>query len=100
MLRRILYPLLWIIAAALLSACSLVPGTGPHSEVVEGNATAGLRSNAALPYALVDVSADTIGLLSQPNLVTFQGEFPDKRQAGAGRRCRRRAQHFNFRGRP
>jgi len=79
MLRRILYPLLWIIAAALLSACSLVPGTGPHSEVVEGNATAGLRSNAALPYALVDVSADTIGLLSQPNLVTFQGEFPDKR---------------------
>jgi polysaccharide export outer membrane protein len=71
--------LLWVIAAALLSACSLVPGTGPQSEVVNGNATAGLRSNAALPYALVDVSADTIGLLSQPNLVTFQGEFPDKR---------------------
>ena len=79
MLSRILYPLLWVIAAALLSACSLVPGTGPQSEVVNGNATAGLRSNAALPYALVDVSADTIGLLSQPNLVTFQGEFPDKR---------------------
>ena len=28
---------------------------------------------------LVDVSADTIGFLSQPNVVTFQGEFPDKR---------------------
>jgi polysaccharide export outer membrane protein len=32
-----------------------------------------------LPYALVDVTADTIGFLSQPNLVTFKGEFPDKR---------------------
>jgi polysaccharide export outer membrane protein len=38
-----------------------------------------VRSSTALSYALVDVSADTIGFLSQPNLVTFQGEFPDKR---------------------
>ena len=59
--------------------CSLLPGTGPKSDAVEGNATAGVSSNAALPYALVDVSADTIGFLSQPNLVTFKGEFPDKR---------------------
>ena len=66
-------------AATLLPACSLLPGTGPKSDAVEVNATAGLRSNAALPYALVDVSADTIGFLSQPNLVTFQGLFPDKR---------------------
>ena len=46
---------------------------------MQGNATAALLSNTALPYALVDVSADTIGFLSQPNLITFQGEFPDKR---------------------
>jgi polysaccharide biosynthesis/export protein len=38
-----------------------------------------VRSVAALPYALVDVSADTIGFLSQPNVVSFQGEFTDKR---------------------
>jgi polysaccharide export outer membrane protein len=63
----------------LLAACSELPGTGPKSLAVENNATAGLRSTAALPYALVDVSADTIGFLSQPNVVTFQGVFPDKR---------------------
>ena len=44
-----------------------------------GNATAGVRSTTALPYALVDISADTIGFLSQPNLITFKGQFPDKR---------------------
>jgi polysaccharide export outer membrane protein len=55
------------------------PATGPISETVVGNATASVRSNAALPYTLVDVSADTIGLLSQPNLISFKGEFPDKR---------------------
>lgn len=65
--------------AALLQGCMLLPGTGPSSEAVNGNATAGLRSTTALPYALVDVSADTIGFLSQPNLVTFTGAFPDKR---------------------
>jgi polysaccharide export outer membrane protein len=67
------------VAAALLPACSELPGTGPKSLAIQGNATAGLRSDAALPYALVDVSADTIGFLSQPNLITFQGEFLDKR---------------------
>jgi polysaccharide biosynthesis/export protein len=65
--------------AAFLPACSELPGTGPKSDAVQGFATAGLRSNAALPYALVDVSADTIGFLSQPNVITFQGAFPDKR---------------------
>jgi polysaccharide biosynthesis/export protein len=65
--------------SALLPACSLLPATGPKSDAVESSATAGLRSDAALPYALVDVSANTIGYLSQPNVVTFQGEFPDKR---------------------
>jgi polysaccharide biosynthesis/export protein len=79
MLKRLGSPLLAIIAAAVLPACSLLPGTGPKSDAVENNATAGVRSSAALSYALVDVSADTIGFLSQPNLVTFQGEFPDKR---------------------
>ena len=64
---------------ALLPACSELPGTGPKRNAIEGNATAGLRSTTPLPYALVDVSADTIGFLSQPNLITFQGEFPDKR---------------------
>jgi len=79
MLKRFGSPLIAIVAAALLPACSLRPGTGPKSDAVENNATAGVRSNAALSYALVDISADTIGLLSQPNLITFQGEFPDKR---------------------
>ena len=68
-----------IAVAALLPACSLLPATGPKSDAINSYATAGLRSNAALPYALVDVSADTIGFLSQPNVVTFQGLFPDKR---------------------
>lgn len=68
-----------ILATVLLPACSVLPGTGAKSDAIEYNATAGLRSDAALPYALVDVSADTIGFLSQPNLISFQGAFPDKR---------------------
>jgi polysaccharide biosynthesis/export protein len=78
-LQRLRSPLIATVAAALLPGCALLPGTGPKSDAVEGNATAGLRSTAALPYALVDVSADTIGFLSQPNVVSFKGEFPDKR---------------------
>ena len=78
MLKRLSSPLFAVVLATL-PACSLLPGTGPKSDAVENNATAGVRSSAALSYALVDVSADTIGFLSQPNLVTFQGEFPDKR---------------------
>jgi polysaccharide biosynthesis/export protein len=68
-----------IAAAALLPGCSLLPGTGPKSDAVNSNATAGIKSDAALPYSLVDISADTIGFLSQPNLITFKGAFPDKR---------------------
>jgi len=70
---------LCIAAAGWVSACSVLPGTGPKSDAVHANATAGLRTNTALPYALVDIGADTIGFLSQPNLITFQGNFPDKR---------------------
>ncbi|MGJ4949736.1 polysaccharide biosynthesis/export family protein [Bradyrhizobium sp. HKCCYLS20291] len=62
-----------------MPACSLLPGTGPTSEAVNDNATASVRSTTALPYALVDVSSETIGFLSQPNVVTFSGVFPDKR---------------------
>jgi polysaccharide export outer membrane protein len=79
MLNRSSLPLLAIVVAALLPACTLLPGTGPTSDAVNGNATAGVRSATPLPYALVDVSADTIGFLSQPNLISFKGEFPDKR---------------------
>jgi polysaccharide export outer membrane protein len=67
-----------VAAAAFVSGC-IFPETGPTSDAINGHATAGLRSNTALPYALVDVSADTIGFLSQPNVITFQGAFPDKR---------------------
>jgi polysaccharide biosynthesis/export protein len=77
--KRLRSGLFVILSAALLPACGLLPGTGPTSDTIHGYATAGLRSNAALPYALVDVSADTIGFLSQPNVVSFQGAFPDKR---------------------
>ena len=79
MSKRLRPALLIMVAAALLPGCSLLPGSGPKSDAINGNATAGVRSNAALPYALVDVSADTIGFLSQPNVVSFQGEFTDKR---------------------
>ena len=72
------HPLL-ILALLLLSGCSLLPTTGPTSDAVNDNATDSVRSNSALPYALVDISPETIGFLSQPNLVTFQGAFSDKR---------------------
>ncbi len=65
--------------AGSLPACTLLPASGPRSDDVHANATAGIRSTASLPYALVDVSADTIGFLSQPNLITFKGTFSDKR---------------------
>jgi polysaccharide export outer membrane protein len=68
-----------VVLLAVLPGCSLLPGTGPKSDAVENNATAGVRSSTPLAYALVDVTADTIGFLSQPNLITFRGEFPDKR---------------------
>ena len=68
-----------ITLAGFLPACGLFPGTGPTSDAVNGYATAGIRSTASLPYALVDISSDTIGFLSQPNLITFAGTFPDKR---------------------
>jgi polysaccharide export outer membrane protein len=79
MLKQVRSALFVLGIAALLPACSLLPGTGPTSDAVEANGTAGVRSAAPLPYALVDVSADTIGFLSQPNLVSFKGSFPDKR---------------------
>jgi polysaccharide export outer membrane protein len=79
MLKRLRPSLGAILVAALLPACSVLPGTGPKSDAVKSNATAEVRSDAALPYALVDISADTIGFLSQPNLVSFKGYFPDKR---------------------
>jgi len=66
------------IAAVALPACSELPGTGPKSLAIQGLSTDSVRSKTALPYALVDISADTIGLLSRPNLITFQGAFPDK----------------------
>jgi len=79
MLKRLGSPLFALVVVTLLPACSLLPGTGPKSDAVNGNATAGVKSAAPLPYVLVDVTADTIGFLSQPNLITFQGVFPDKR---------------------
>jgi polysaccharide biosynthesis/export protein len=66
-------------AVGLLSACSELPGTGPKSMAIDAFPAASLKSNAALPYAVVDISADTLGFLSQPSLIVFQGAFPDKR---------------------
>jgi polysaccharide export outer membrane protein len=79
MLRRVQFQVFVIVVAALLPACSVLPGTGPSSDAVNENATAGLRSATPLPYALIDVTADTIGFLSQPNLITFTGQFQDNR---------------------
>src|SRR5712664_2858958 len=78
MLKRLSSPLFAAVLATL-PACTVLPGTGPKSDAVNANATAGIRSTASLPYALVDISSDTIGFLSQPNLITLKGSFPDKR---------------------
>jgi polysaccharide biosynthesis/export protein len=78
-LRRRAPRLLILALSVLLPGCSLLPATGPTSDAVNDNATASVRSNTALPYALVDISPETIGFLSQPNLVSFQGAFTDKR---------------------
>ena len=78
-LRRVFALFLAGMAVGLLPACSELPGTGPKSMAISSFATAGLKSDAALPYAVVDISAETIGFLSQPNLISFQGVFPDKR---------------------
>jgi len=78
-LVRTLMP--WLVAmtaAVVLPACSELPGTGPKSNAIQSLSTDKVRSSTALPYALVDVSADTIGFLSQPNVITFRGQFPDK----------------------
>jgi polysaccharide export outer membrane protein len=75
MLKGLRSALLVVAIASLLPGCSLLPGTGPKSDAVNNNATASVRSTTPLPYALVDITADTIGLLSQPNLITFKGEF-------------------------
>jgi polysaccharide biosynthesis/export protein len=66
-------------AASLLAACGELPGTGPKSLAVQTNATAEVRTDVPLPYALVHISAETIGFLSQPNVVTFKGQFSDRR---------------------
>jgi polysaccharide export outer membrane protein len=79
MTKRLFPSFFGIILAVGVSACSVLPGTGPTSDAVNAGASAGVRSSASLPYALVDVSADTIGFLSQPNVISFKGEFPDKR---------------------
>ena len=71
------------IAAAVtclgVASCSSLPATGPSSESVRDNATTGISTTTPLPYALVNVSAETIGVLSEPNLITFTGAFQDKR---------------------
>jgi polysaccharide export outer membrane protein len=79
MLKRFSSPLVAAVLLAVLPACSLLPGTGPKSDAIDSNATAGVKSSTPLNYALVDVTSDTVGFLSQPNLITFRGEFPDKR---------------------
>jgi polysaccharide biosynthesis/export protein len=79
MLRRIVFPATILIFGALASGCSLLPGNGPFSDDINKQATAGIKSDAPLAYALVDVSSDTIGFLSQPDVVSFKGSFPDKR---------------------
>ena len=79
MLRRIVFPATVLIFGALASGCSLLPGNGPFSDDIKKDATAGIKSEALLAYALVDVTSDTIGFLSQPDVVSLKGSFPDKR---------------------
>jgi polysaccharide export outer membrane protein len=65
--------------AAALAGCSVLPATGPNSDAVRENPTTGISTTTPLPYALVNVSSETIGILSEPNLITFTGAFTDKR---------------------
>lgn len=66
-------------ALVVVAGCTVLPSAGPRSDAVAENPSAVVASNTALPYALVDVSADTIGFLSEPNVISFKGAFPDKR---------------------
>jgi polysaccharide export outer membrane protein len=79
MMKRLLSSFSAVLCAGFLASCNLLPGTGPTSDAVNAGATASVRSATPLPYTLVDVTADTIGFLSQPNLISFKGQFPDKR---------------------
>jgi polysaccharide biosynthesis/export protein len=79
MLKRIIFPAAAFFCGVLVSGCSLLPGPGPSSNDIDAGAVTGIKSNAPLSYALVDVTSETIGFLSQPNVVSFKGAFPDKR---------------------
>lgn len=79
MLGRLSLPIVAVVLTAALQGCTVLSGNGPSSDEINGSAAAGVASNAPLPYALVDVSADTVGFLSQPDVVSFKGVFPDKR---------------------
>jgi polysaccharide biosynthesis/export protein len=79
MLKRIIFPAAAFFCGVLVSGCSLLPGPGPSSDDIGAGAVTGIKSNAPLSYALVDVTSETIGFLSQPNVVSFKGAFPDKR---------------------
>jgi polysaccharide export outer membrane protein len=79
MLKRIVFPAAVFFCGVLVSGCSLLPGPGPSSDDINAGAVTGIKSNAPLSYALVDVTSETIGFLSQPNVVSFKGAFPDKR---------------------
>lgn len=72
-------PIAAALACLTIAACSSLPATGPTSDSVRDNATTGISANTPLPYALVNVSAESIGVLSEPNLITFTGAFTDKR---------------------
>jgi len=79
MMKRVALSAAAILTAALLSACAVLPGNGPSSDVVGTGATVVVSSSAPLPYALVDVTSETVGFLSEPNVVTLKGAFLDKR---------------------
>ncbi len=79
MMKRVALSAAAILTAALLSACAVLPGNGPSSDAVGTGATVVVSSSAPLPYALVDVTSETVGFLSEPNVVTLKGAFLDKR---------------------
>lgn len=80
MLTRLNLLNLWIVLTSVhLSACSVLPANGPTSDSIGSGATVAATSTSTLPYALVDVSTETVGFLSEPNIVTLKGAFTDKR---------------------
>src|SRR6516165_3970078 len=69
---------LWILGAALLGACSIMPANGPASRDVVGASADVVPSSAqSLPYAVVRVTPEAEGIIAEYN-PRISGTWPDR----------------------